>query len=252
MGYINKRMIPQYGLTMKEMTEGVKGYWGRRIIVRRSGVDIPMAYTVTLGLDAELPEQMIKSTKIHYGGRIIDKQEQIPEGKICEGANVYYQLIEMSLKNMKLTKKSIEDELIYGFKVLPDTKWARKYIDKKIDEMFNFGYLGTEEEKVGRFMKIIRYFSAIPVITSDTMHDLVEGFEPVSYHILKFIEEEGSGDGVTINELKEEFITRRRWIRNKSELDDFLNYLLMNGCILFEGNKVKFKKPLPINNNERG
>jgi len=250
MGYWKKTVMPQFGLSLKEMAEGVKGYWGRRIVVRRSGVDIPRPYSVTDGIDADVPNQMIKSTKLHYGGSIITKEEQIPEGKICEGADVYYQLIEMALKNMKLTQKSIEDELIFGFKVLPNEKWARKYIKKKIDEMYRFGYLGVEEEKIG-IVKIRRYFSSVPMITSDVMHDFVEGFEPVGYHILKFIEEEG-GDGISVGKLKEEFIVKRRWLRNKKELDDYIMYLLMHGCIDIYENKIKFKKPLPINNSKKG
>ena len=248
MGYIKKTIMPQFGLSMKEMAEGVKGYWGRRIFVRRSGVDVPRPYSVTDSLDAELPPQMIKSTKIHYGGSIITKEEEIPEGKICEGADVYYQLIELSLKSMKLTARSIIDDLIFHRQILPDAKWSRELIQRKINEMYEFGYLGMEEEKINWFTTIKRYFSANPVVTTEEMHDFVEGFEPVSYHILKFIEDEG-GDGTNINKLRDEFISKRRWIRNNKELYGYLTYMSMTNSISIEGNKVKFKKPLPINVN---
>lgn len=244
--YYKKTIYPQYGMTVKEMAEGVKGYWGRRIIVRRSGVNIPHPYSVTEGFDADLPDQMIKSSKLHYGGGIITKEENIPEGKICEGADVYYQIIEMALKDMKMTQKEIEDKLIYGFRILPDERWARKHIRKKIDEMYRFGYLGTIEEKIGKIIKIVKYFSSIPVITSDVPHDFIEGFEPIAYHILEYIEDIGQ-DGVKISSLEEEFIYKRRWIKNRKILDEYLTYLLMHKCIVIEENKVKFKKPLPMN-----
>jgi len=248
MGYIKKTIMPQFGMSMKEMAEGVKGYWGRRIYVRRSGVDIPHPYTITDALDADLPPQMIKSNKVHYGGRIITEEPEIPEGKICEGADIYYQLIEMALKTMKRTARSIIDELIYNKNVLPDAKWSREFIQKKIDEMYEYGYIGLEEEKVNMFTTLKRYFSVNPVITTEVMHDLVDGFEPVTYYMLKFIEEEG-GEGTKIEDLKDEFISRRRWIRNSREFYNFLTYLSMTNSISIEGNKVKFKKPLPINVN---
>ena len=243
---MRKKAVPRKGITMSEFAQGVKGYSGREIHVRRSGVTIRVPYTVTLGLDAEYPNQMIVTKKMHHGGAVIYFEEEIPEDKICAGADVYYQLIQRVVSERKLTKDGIKNALIYDLRVLPDARWARKFIDKVIDEMERFGYLAVEQEKVKNIVKIERYTIGISVTTFDKMYEFVRGYEPIVYHMMKYIEEAGGG-GVPISELKYEFINARKWIRGDAMFENYINYLISIGCIKIEGDRVKFKSPPPVN-----
>lgn len=240
------KIVPKSGITMSEFAHGVKGYSGREIHVRRSGVTIRLPYSVTMGIDAEITNQMIMTKKMHHGGKVIYFEEEIPEDKICSGADVYYQLIQRVVSDRKLTRDGIKNALIYDLRVLPDTRWARKLINKVIDEMERYGYLSVEQEKIGRIIKITRYTIGISVTTYDKMHDFVRGYEPVVYHMIKYIEEAGGG-GVPISELKYEFINARKWIRGDTMFENYINYLLSSGCIKIEGDRVKFKSPPPVN-----
>lgn len=243
---MKKKVVPRKGITMPEFARGVKGYSGREIHVRRSGVTIRLPYTVTMGIDAEYPNQMIATKKMHHGGQIIYFEEEIPEDKICAGADVYYQLIQRVVTNRKLTREAIKNALIHDLRVLPNTRWARRYIDKVIDEMEKYGYLSVEEERIGRIIKITRYTIGISITTHDEMYDFVRGYEPIAYHMVKYIEEAGGG-GVPISELKYEFINARKWIRGEKMFENYINFLLSLGCIKIEGDRVKFKSPPPVN-----
>ena len=243
---VKKRVVPRKGISMAEFAQGVGGYSGRETHVRRSGVTVRLPYTVTLGLDAEYPNQMIVTSKMHHGGSVIYFEEEIPEGKVCAGADVYYQIIQRVLSERKMTRDAIKNALIYDLRILPNEGWARKFIDKIIDEMERFGYVAVEQEKIGKIIKIERYTIGISVTTFDKMYDFVRGYEPVTYHMMKYIEEGGSG-GVPITELKYEFINARRWIRGDAMFENYLNYLVEMGCITIDGERAKFKSPPPVN-----
>lgn len=232
---------------MSEFAQGVGGYSGREIHVRRSGVTIRIPFTVTLSLEnTEYPNQMIVTKKMHHGGKVIYFEEEIPEDKICAGADVYYQIIQRVVSERKLTREGIKNALIYDLRVLPDKRWARKFIDNIIDEMEKFGYLAVEQEKIGKIIKIERYRIGISVTTFDKMYEFVRGYEPIVYHMMKYIEEAGGG-GVSINELKYEFINARKWIRGEKAFQSYLNYLISEGYIEIDGDIVKFKSLPHVN-----
>lgn len=242
---IVKKVVPRQGVSFYEFAKGALGYSGREIHARRDGVTIRLPYTVSMGYNAQYPNQVIASKKLHHGGKIVYIEEEIPKDKICAGADVYYQIIQRVVSDRKLKIEGIENELIKYLRVLPNEKWAKKFIRKVVDEMVELGYLAIEEEKVGKIFSIKRYTIGISVVTLNIMYDFVMGYEPVVYHISKYIENERGG--VDVDELKYEFINTRRWIRDDKTFRNYLDYMEKLDCISIEGNRVKFKNPPPIN-----
>lgn len=245
---------PAPGYDMNDMLKGRGGYFGSELHEVRSGVLLRHPYTITMGQHSELPDQSIMSHKIHHKGEVRMVESTVPEGYLCAGNDPYFQVIQRELGEKRMTRETIQDMLIYTHGYLPDERWARNFINEKIDDMERFGYLASEYEKIDVWffkVKLVeRYQNGFLITTEDRLYEVREGFEIVSDGLMDEIERAG-GNGARFAELKEELMNDRRWVRNEDMLWKHLNYLEDIGCIRIEGNRCFYEKPLPPNQIEK-
>jgi len=235
---MRKILVPSAGHSFEEFLDG--GHSSRKIIVNLSGVTIRLPYTTYLEKGSELPPQIMETKFLHYGNKRIPIEKQILEGKVGDGSNPYYQLIQKIVSHIWATEEQIIDDLIKNYAVLPDEKWSRQFIRKRLKEMETYGYLSYKKKKRIKFYKI-----GIPIEIGNEMFDIPKGHEIISYYICKEIEREPNG--VYIDELKRIFMSERRWINRIDLFDDFIKYVVDLGCARIEQNRLKFLRYPPPN-----
>lgn len=240
---IKKIVFPKEGYSIDEFKD-LDDYDVRRIIVIRGGVKRKLpSYTHSLGYDADFPSQVFTVKRIHYGGKIIKLEPKIPENKVADGINPYYQIIQRILLNAELRERDLIKQVLEKGYLPKDKKWSIEFIKRRIKEMEG-RYLSFKYEKISLFKKEKIYSIGIPIETKNIMRDLPPaGYEIVSWHIMNDLKMAG-GEGLSLDDLKTEYVINRRWINTFKEFEEYIKYLKDLGCIKIEGDIVKFNHPL--------
>lgn len=247
--YSRPILLKAPGYTDKEFMEGVPG--SRIMRIYKYGIPKDLPYIDDFEkLNPRIPDEYIKTIRWISGEkRVYLQQKIIPSGYICAGIDPYYQLIWIGLGERNLTADDITDIMIYDFMVVPDNKKSREFIKDKIDEMDRMGYLLKDIRTYG-LKKVVFYRKGIDLVTEDMMYEFKKGYEPNMFHIMEILKDAGS-EGELIENLKNEFIYVRKWIKNEKILWDYLMLLESMGNIKLSEDRAVYLKPLIPYKNER-
>ncbi|RLF46093.1 MAG: hypothetical protein DRN17_01205 [Thermoplasmata archaeon] len=223
--------------TEVEASNGVDGRHSRIVYYNENGVRRSLPYHPLIeALNPKYDNNLVTTHRHHTGPTGLQYVERlVPEEYIAIGANPYYQFIQRIIGSKNVyTAETIFKRLTEDYVVLPKTVGAYRMLLKLLDEMHDYGYLFKEYERVGgRFIHstIVRYKMGVSVRTGDYIYEWKQGYDPIMWHMGKFIEK-FSIDGCPKEKIRREFMHIRYWIKNDIWLEKYLDTMKRLGYIV--------------------
>ena len=223
--------------TESEALNGVDGRHSRIVYYSENGVRRSLPYHPLIeALNVKYDPEMIRTHRHHTGPTGLQYVERIvPEEYIAIGANPYYQFIQRILGSKNVyTAETIFDRLTDDYGVLPRTVGAYQLLLELLNQMHDYGYIFKESEKIGgRFIHktLTRYKIGISVRTGDYIYEWKQGYDPIMWHMGKFIEK-FSLEGCPKERIRREFMHIRYWIKDDVWLEKYLDTMKELGYLV--------------------
>jgi len=163
-------------------------------------------------LDPEYPMEAKEGEKavLRRGEREIKYRE--PIGKLECGVNAFFQIIFNIIKPEQfVSSEDIYRGLTKEFGVLTEEPFCRRYMEYILDKMHERGHVLTHDSK---------YTTEVPLEGEGRYVELKEDYDPVAYHLVKYIE-----GGASVREVREYMLSYLGLVEESSTLDWYLGEL---------------------------
>jgi len=245
MSYYTYYLEPKPGYTIEEACENASEKTAY-IVEYKAGEATGMVFPATSENRAKFhpkfpPAYYARKLLVVRRNAITTIDKPLYEEKLANEANPFFQLILIAISRSEkpsegifgLTEEELVRYLIYEIRVFPEDSDSIRQIKGLIRHMER----NTLVIEKGEF-----YARGLILKGGDNMISWKPGYDPVEYHLLKFIK----GTGVTSREECHKYVMGYLgWISQRAVIDDYLKRLISNECISVQDNNwYSYLKPL--------
>jgi len=163
-------------------------------------------------LDPEYPMEAEEGEKLvlRRGEREIKYRE--PIDKLECGVNAFFQVIFNLIKPERfVSSEDIYRGLTREFSVMTEEPFCREYMESLLDEMHDRGHVLAHDGE---------YTTGVPLEGKGRYVELKEGYDPVAYHLVRYIR-----GGASVREVREYMLSYLGLVEESSTLNWYLSEL---------------------------